>query len=359
MDYDTYDAEVEQVLPLPFHNQAVFGANYRKNTMRSTAFSPGLLQADLWSVFMEDRWDLADHWALTGSGRIDRHPFTPIAFSPRGSLVYTPVPQQVFRVSAGTAFRNPTLTENFIDVTLNTPNPGTSVPNPPISTIQTRTVGYRNLDPERIETVEIAHNGTFGRVKTTLAGFHYTLNNLIQSGNIQSTSMTPPTLNVLSSFTNGGVISASGGEGGAEVALTPSLNSFANYSYQYLHQGSVDQSIALASPRHKANTGLRYKHKGLTGNISVNWVDRTLWPKASTANGTSPALAPVNAYFLVNAHVGYAFPGRWNGLEMGVTAFNLLNHDHYEILPAQSPALPGQNGEIIRSLWSGSVSYKF
>jgi len=360
LDYDTYDASLEQTVTLPFHNQAVLGTSYRRNSARSVALAPGLLEEDLWSVYMEDRWDIVDHWAFMASGRVDRHPFTPITFSPRGSLLYKPVPQQVFRLSAGTAFRNPTLTENFLDITLDSPNPaGSGIPNPPVSTIQTQTVGERNLDPERIQTVEIAHNGTFGRVKTTIAAFHYTLNNIIQSGNIESTSIAPPNFNVLSSYTNGGVVSATGGEVGAEVVLTQTLSSFANYSYQYLHDGTVDQTTALESPRHKANMGLRYKKHGFTGNISTNWVDRTLWPVTIGANGVPVTLAPVSAYFLVNAHAGYAFSGRWEGFEVGVNAFNLLNHDHYEILPPQSPLLSGQNGEIIRQSWTGTVAYTF
>ena len=70
-------------------------------------------------------------------------------------------------------------------------------------------------------------------------------------------------------------------------------------------------------------------------------------------------MALVNAYFLVKLHVGYAFVGRWHGLEIGATAFNLLNHKHYEVLPAQSVTLPGQGGEVVGSRWTGTVSYKF
>jgi len=359
VDYDTYDASLEQSLALPFHNQAVFGTSYRRNSARSSALAPGLLQEDLWSAYMEDRWDIVDHWAFMGSGRIDRHPFTPISFSPRGSLLYTPVQDQVFRISAGTAFRNPTLLENFVDATLKTPNVGTSIPNPPVSTIQNQTVGNRNLDAERIETIEIAHNGTFGRVKTTIAAFHYTLNNIIQAGDVESTTIAPPNLDVVTSYSNGEVVNASGGEVGAEVILTQVLSSFANYSYQYLHEGSVDQTTALESPRHKANAGLRYKEHGFTGTLAANWVDRTFWPVTAAANGVPATLAPVSAYFLVNAHIGYAFSGRWEGLEIGINAFNLLNHDHFEILPAQNPLLPGQNGEIIRQSLTGTIAYKF
>jgi hypothetical protein len=86
---------------------------------------------------------------------------------------------------------------------------------------------------------------------------------------------------------------------------------------------------------------LRTKNGHWTTQWMVNWVDSTDWPD------------PVSAYYLVNAHVGYAFAGKLSGLEAGVNAFNLLNHDHYEISPTS------QNGQIVKSTLTGTLSYKF
>jgi hypothetical protein len=96
--------------------------------------------------------------------------------------------------------------------------------------------------------------------------------------------------------------------------------------------------------------GVTAKRQGWTGDLQVHWVDKTQWLNIANVE------EPVNAYFLVNAHVAYAFSGRWTGLEAGVTAFNLLNHDHYETLPSVS-GLPAS--EIVRSRWTGTLSYKF
>jgi len=68
------------------------------------------------------------------------------------------------------------------------------------------------------------------------------------------------------------------------------------------------------------------------------------------------AAAPLIATVPLMLHAAYAFAGRWEGWEAGVTAFNLLNHDHYESLPSMN----GQPAsEIMRSRWTGTVSYKF
>lgn len=116
--------------------------------------------------------------------------------------------------------------------------------------------------------------------------------------------------------------------------------------------------MSRQSPRHKANAGLLAKKNGWTANLWMNWVDKTQWISV-IQNPTAADLMPVSAYFLLNAHAGYAFKDRWDGLEIGVTASNLLNHDHYEVLPQISAAQPGQYGEIVRSRWTGTMSYKF
>lgn len=359
-DYDTYAAEVTQSLSLPFQNVAVLGSSYRLDTARSLVLEPAQVSQDLWSAFLEDKWTLSPKWSVLASVRMDRHHLTPILFSPRGSVVYNPVHEHVFRLSAGSAFRNPTLTENYLDNTIVLPNSGSTVPNPPYTHIETLSLGNRALQPERMTTVEAAHQGRFGALKSTLAMFHYQLANTIQASNSTVTSAAPPTLQTLTSFTNdSGTLKAWGGEAGVEWMTTAWLTSFANYSYQYLHDDSATQKIPNESPRHKANGGFKLNSGPWSGALWSNWVDKTVWPAVLQQQAGADDVAVVNSYCLVNLHLGYAFRGRWMGLEVGVTGSNILNHDHYEALPADGATRPGQNGEIIRSRWSGTVTYRF
>lgn len=348
-DYDTFDGQAEQAITLPFRQRLSLGAEYRHNNARSNAFAGTSVQQDLWALFAEDQWTLIDHWALTASARMDRHPFTPLTVSPRASLVYTPVPDQTFRVSAGTAFRMPTLTENYVDLHLDTP-----IDAPPNTDVNTHIAGNRDLDPERIRTVEIAHSAQWGRLKTSLVGFHYVLNHLIESNAPETVGDVPPTVFAQSSFINTGSVSAWGGEAGVECAFSSWLSGFGNYSYQNLRLDTISNIASGQSPRRKANVGIRAKKEGWTGNLALNWVDRTAWELTSISGPTGS----VNAYFLLSGHIGYAFRGAWQGWAVGLNAFNLLNHDHYEILPPQG-INPGQNGEIIRQRLTATVSYAF
>ena len=346
LNSDTIDGTVDQTIALPWHNTMVVGAEYRKNTARSFILGTNEIQQDLWSLFFEDKWDFTEHWMFMTSARVDRHPLTPYEFSPRGTLVYTPMAGQTFRTSAGTSFRDPTLIENYLNTSVTVPYQGQGYPL--LNTLTEQTQGTRNLDPEKLESVDLSHEGTFGRLKTTVDGFIYKLSHVISPAPVSSTpDFMTGVVTVNQPFTNAvPVLHAAGTELGAEYVLTQWLRLFGNYTYEFVHEDSVVQQNANETPRHQANLGFRTKSGGWTTQWSAHWVDSTYWPGAY---GTGP----VNAYFLIDAHAGYAFSGRLNGLEAGVNVFNLLNHDQYEVSPVT------QNGEIVKGRITGTVSYKF
>lgn len=357
LDYDTYDLDLEQTLRLPFSNTLVAGANYRKNVIDDVGIFPGDISQDLWALFLEDEWRFWDQWTLAFSGRMDHHPFTGLVFSPRGSLIFNPVPNQTLRFSAGTSFRNPTLLENYLRLTQTLPNPGTAAPNPPFSSIQSTFLGNTNLDPEEVRMFELAYTGHFGRLRLTAAGFQYRVKDLIETTPMQTSFATPPTLGLVSSFANQGTVRAWGGELGSEIVIFRPLSAFANYSYESLTDDGAP-SAAASSPRHKIGAGLLAHRGGWSGSFWGQWVDETFWNQNPPSVGTV-SYGRVPDYLILNARAAYAFSGRLRGLEVALSVFNLADREHYEILPAASPFLPGQNGEIVRSRWMGTVTYHF
>jgi iron complex outermembrane receptor protein len=359
LHYDTYDANIQHSLSLPFENNLVVGAGYRRNTA-STALLPGArVSQDLWSLFFEDEWLPAEKWTVVASGRVDRHPLTPLSFSPHGSVIYDVASGQTLRFSAGTAFRNPTLLENYLQTSQDLPNPGSAgLTNPPITTLHSATSGNRDLDPERMFQMELSHSGQFGPVKTGASAWYYRLRNTIQGTNATVASVGPTTANLQSSFFNGGGTRGMGFELTADARLRPWLDAFANYSYQDLKDDVPSvQTLARSSPRHKVNGGVRAKRSGWNGSLWADWVDATYWN--ANQPGSPIVYTKVADYALLNGRVGYAFTGRWSGLELALTAFNMTDRAHYETLPAASPTMPGQYGEIVRSRWMGTAEYRF
>ena len=353
LDYDTVDADVQHSLALPYENALVIGGGYRRNTAFSKLLPAGTLSQDLWSIYFEDEWRPADRWTLVGSGRLDRHPLTPLAFSPHGSVIYDVAAGQILRLSAGTAFRNPTLLENYLQVNENLPNS-----NPGFTTTRVATSGDRILAPERMFQLELSHVAQFGAVKTTAALWYYRLRNTIAGTNPVLVSAAPPILNLRSTFGNGGGTRGEGFELGADARVRSWLNASANYSYQDLKDDDPStQTSAQSSPRHKVNAGLRARKFGWTASLSGDWVDATRWNQSQP--GTAARYAKVPDYCLLNGRVAYAFTGAWSGLEASLSAFNLTGRAHYETLPSAGPSLPGQNGELVRARWMGALEYRF
>lgn len=358
LDYDTWDVSLRRSWRLPFDSSLVFGGNYRRNSVRSSLLEAGGADQDLWSLFFENEWSPREDWTFIGSGRLDRHPLTPFSFSPRGSVIYSPADAHVFRLSAATAFRNPTMVESSFRIAQNVPNPaGGALPNPPFTDISVFSEGSRVLAPEKMFHAEVSHGGKFGPVRTTLTGFYYELKNLIGRSEAMLVSAVPPTANFSATFRNRGGTRALGFEAGVEAAVRPGLSLFGNYSYQSLRDDDPSkQTNARASPRHKANAGASVKRGGLTAGLWAHWVDKTFWDRSPV--GSPISYGEVPDYLLLNGRVGYEFSGRWEGWEVGVAAFNLAARRHYEILPA-SGAQPGQNGEVVRSRFIGTVAYRF
>lgn len=357
LDYDTYDVNLERTVRLPLHNRLVVGSSYRLNTTRSTAFEPGLRKQHLWALFFENVWKPAHRWKVVASGRLDRHPFTDLVFSPRVSLMFNPLTNHTLRLSAGTAFRNPTLTENYLSLTQTLANSGEVIPNPPFTTIRSEFRGNRGLAPEHIRTVEFAHGYRGARLRTTATVYYYSLDDVID-GTTSIVSMTPPTLQILTSFINSDGGEAWGGEIAFEAALSRSLHAFLNYAYQEF-EGEAGALTARHGPRHKINAGGGFTWENLKISLAGHWVDKTLWSWGLSVGTAAPEAGTVASHLLLNARIGYAFKGALDGLELAVSAFNLTDHEHFQVLPARSSLETGQNGEIVRRRLTGTISYRF
>lgn len=345
---DSYDASLEQTMRWGRDHDLVVGVSARRNEIDSEVVAA---THDLWSLYGEDEWRLARRWTLWSSGRLDRHPFSGMVVSPRFSLIFAKNDHHTVRLSTGSSFRNPTQIENHIDVaelfrtTGDLPDLGAQIR------------GNEDLDPELIFFSEVAHNAQLGRVRTTLALFHYQLRNVVSLSQPIIDMSDPDVLQAQVTFVNTGKIRARGGEGGIEWAWDSGLTGFANYAYQRL-SGDLDRQISLGGrPHHKFNGGVRVERGGLVGSLSLHRVGRTFWNQNRLPRQTS--WAQVDGYTLINAHLSYRLPGRGKGWELGLDAFNLLDNAHYQILPRVNDLVRGQGGERIGARRTARLTYRF
>ena len=121
----------------------------------------GRLQEEIHgAAFVQEEYRPITSLTLLGSYRIDYHPLLDngkpgYAQSPRVSLLWQPVESQALRVSFGTAFREPTFLESYMDI--RTPVPG-------VNGASVLTNGARTLRPERMLAFEVGWRGELARL---------------------------------------------------------------------------------------------------------------------------------------------------------------------------------------------------
>jgi iron complex outermembrane receptor protein len=344
--HDVWDLNLEQLLHLSGRSTAVVGGGFRALDLKSSYVAA---ESSLWSLFGEHQWRPAPRWTLWSGARLDARPGDRPALSPRLSLTFAPAPAHVLRLSAGAAYRNPTLLDRRLSFrdTLQLGELEVAVVN----------AGNPDLKSERIRSFELAHQWEgWGGLRTRLTGFGYRLDRIVLGDAAAAPGADLQHLGVAFSYRNGGSLDAWGGEAGLEAPLGRRARAFANYSYQDLRGVMDPQAAGYGTPHHKVNGGLRWRRGWLTGSASCNWVSRTLW---SDNNPLAPAYREVPGYTLVNLHLSCRFARRFQGLALDLNASNLFDKEHYETLPGRSLLEPGQSAEIAGSRRNLSLSYQF
>lgn len=316
---NTYNAEGQHSVELSATNRVIAGVNYRRNTFSGNSISGAQSEQRL-GLYLQDEWRATETVTLVAGVRWDLDTFIHQTFSPRGTLLYTPLPGHTFRVSISVAYRPPTLFETYEQLRNNILPSG--------MTMQIQ--GSRNLNPEEIVSYQAGYQGWFFkhrlRVRTDLFFDH-----LSQLIDLQQAS---PTLirNV-----NGGEADMYGGEAGVEVLMTNWLSGFANYAYQEMGQTSTGLA-RRGAPKYKVNAGLRGEwENGLNAEILYHYYGAATYPlidffpQFAAAGLIPPSAVPnprVGSYTLLNLRAGYWV---WRDqAELAVSAFNALNDRHRE-----------------------------
>jgi outer membrane receptor for ferrienterochelin and colicin len=300
------------------------GVSTRFNAFESTDLLGGDRDQLLFGAFIQDEYRLLDDLTATAGARLDTHPEAGITVSPRASLVYAPWASHVFRVSVGSAFRNPVVFENFAFI-----NVPTGLQPPAPATV--RLIGNQELDPMKIVSYELGYRTfLFDRVRASIDLFYADFDPSIE---IRPDPSDPTRLTLL----NTEAFSTVGGEVGLEVLITRGLTALANYSYQ--DREIDDPAVPGVVPRHKVNAGL---HLSLRGGFSATLVVHYVG-EAEGARGR------VDPYTLVNLRLAQRFKFLGQDAEVSLQAFNLLDDVHRE--------MPG--GDLIERRISGTFRVHF
>ena len=304
-------------------------------------------------AFLQEEWQPSRKWSVVLLYRVDREPLlvqqetTPggLVHSPRGSLLYEFKPDQVLRLTVGSAFRAPTFLESYIDLF----TPASTQPAGGVHFL-----GSRDLQPEQMLQAELGYRGRWGRtLQPDLVVYGERVQNLITDGAPRSPGGLDPATGrpaIGLGFENQrGSFFGLGTEVGGKWSPAEGFDVIANYAFEKMYgcntdprsQGCTDsfQAPSQASAvlgetaQHKVNVTAMWRTRAnLDFGMDLHYVSGVTWFEKSLATGGAAGVlfnpSAIPAYTLLNGRVGY----RWikDKLDTGVAVYNLLGDDHRE-----------------------------
>jgi len=367
----TFDVDVSNISTIGARHVLSYGGNLRYNTFDLSIAPLGSSRSEQ-GVYVQDEMFLSEKFRWQVGLRMDHFDvLDDVVFSPRTTLMFKPVEQQTLRASYNKAYRAPSLTNNFLDVTiLNQLDLGAL--NPALAGRQyafpVKAQGNEDLGQHSLDAFEIGYSGVIGNRASVSAAWYYNIMDdeiyFSQVGSYSSKNVPPgwplppvvldqliaanafgPGLGLPSDFsylnssslpgcTGGadcGKIRTQGIELGLDMALSSHVNAFANYSWQSnpsLATGDIPDPRETGQsseynfpPNNRFNVGLNASYGRFLGDVAVSYQGEAYWQDVLDARyaGTTDPFTLLNGSFGV----------RWMGgkLVTSIKGTNLANQE--------------------------------
>ena len=372
-DY-TWNLDFSDTRTIGARHAITYGGNARYNTYSNT-LAEGADSRETYGVFAEDDFYINDVLRLVAGARWDHVDPMGSEFSPRVSLLVTPLADHQFRASYNHAFQAPSVLQNYIDLTggivlafpnLNDPQD----PNPVPVFLPYQQLPNLDLEAKRLDAFELGWNGRFGdRLELSAVGFVNEYEDPFQlvpasfysSSNPPATWPFDPALidqifpnTLVSSFQylNLGSVRERGIELGMDLDLNRHLRLFGNWSWQddpelegFAPQTLPDGSQRAAyniQPTHRWTAGANWEYEQFFGTGSVSYQGDAFWTDVLD----SRFWGPTEEFYMVNGTVGVRL---MPDVVVSVSGINLLDEEIQQHVW----------GDIIRRRVTGQVTYRF
>jgi iron complex outermembrane receptor protein len=359
---DTVDLELEAPLSFetgPIEHVLNVGIGYRRLNTRFSYLGGGFetpYVQNHYRGFINEEATIGK-LKVVGSLRIDNHPLLQLqeTISPRGAFIYRLFDKTSIRATAGTAFRQPTNIESYMDFNLPTTADGAYI----------RDFGSETLAPERITTVELGvHDESTYFHAADVVVYYNRVNNLIFLDPVTPTlGAFDPTNNGFQAGTTGWVnqdqvYDALGVEAELETYPVDGLDIFANAAVQSIRETAPDGTSVRdgSSSLVKVNLGAAYRTPWrIDVSAEMQYVSPQTWRlREFDANGDLQLVeAPIPARTMVNARIA-GRPFADGNLELAAGIWNALGIGGFESRFVEHP-----KGDPVATIAYGEVSYAF
>ena len=353
-----YDVEFSNLNLLRTRHLLSYGGNFRHNNFALSLAPRGTTRNES-GAYVQDEIFLSEHFRWMVGARVDWFDVLhkPVV-SPRTAFLVKPAANQTVRLSFNRAFRAPSFINSYFDTTFlaQVDLGAAGVFQAPVSA-----VGNLDLREERLRAYEIGYSALLGRFRLDAAFFFNRTRDTVLFTQTESyTSANPPpqwplppaVLDLLAatgrgvpsefSYRNFEHVTEIGGEVSAGAQLTPTVNAFANYSWQDEPQ---PQGFSLSElnlpPTHRVNAGLSFNGRRYFGSLSASVQDGAFWQDVIRFDG------PTDPFTLVDGGVGLRSAD--GTMTVAARASNLLN----------STTQQHVFGDVIKRTLIGEVRFAF
>lgn len=275
------------------------------------------------SMYIQDEWLFADNWAFTSGIRYDDYSDFGDTVNPRSALVWATTDSITTKLLYGRAFRAPTINELFV-----TSNPVN--------------LGDEDLDPERIDTYELAlSQQVSSKLRYSVNIFHYEVEGLISLANIGGGAK---------QWRNTSDFKGNGVEFELDYEVSKQLRMLANYAHQKTKEKESNDDLG-ETPNDKIylRSEWRVDNKWLLS-PQLNWVGSQKRAPSDTRTESVPHYTTIDLT-LRRFNVVKDF-------DISLLIRNMFDRDIYE--PSLSPGIniPGDYPMAGRSIY-GEIAYQF
>lgn len=258
-------------------------------------------------AYAQDEWKLAERWSLTSGLRYDHYSDFGDTTNPRVALVWAATTQTTAKLLYGKAFRAPSIAELFV-----TSNP--------------IALGNPNLDPEKIDTYELAISHKVSEALLTTANvFYYGIEDYITFVPV------PGGGGVLRQAQNVGERKGRGVELEMDYSPGYNLRVLANYAYQHSQDKATHADVGEA-PQHQ---GYARSEWGFLPSwhfdAQFNWI-------GEQKHAAGDSRSDVDDYTAVDLTLRNV--DALKGLELALSVRNLFDADVREPSPGPTPVIP-------------------
>lgn len=292
-----------------------------------------------------------DRLTLSATLRVDKNENFDWLSSPAASLVWKPQANNYFRLSFSSAIRNPTLTDQYLNLNVGRATLAGNLEGATNLITVESFLDYREkldtnvierfdipgVKPERVKTIEVGYRTTLFNSLYVDAGYYFSIYNDFLGFNIGIDAEFDPTTNFVRdievfrySANSQNQVTTQGFSIGLNYYFWDFYQLSGNYSWNKLNKEFDDDPIipAFNTPEHKFNISLSGRNiqtsslKNFGFKINYKWIEGFLFEGSPQFTGLIPS------YDLLDVQLNYNFP-RAN-VTMKVGASNALNNKQFQ-----------------------------